>query len=393
MAAGRIAIAGAGIGGLAAAIALARAGFEVVVLERALALEEAGAGVQLAANATRSLNALGLYERVAARAVRPEALEIVNGLTGEMLSHAPLGAKARKRFGAPFLVIHRADLQAALLEAARAEPSIGLLLGRTVEDVEERPDGITVRCSHAGLPEEHDAIALIGADGLRSNVRRRLGMGRDPSFRHRAAWRATVAAEDLPPHLAAPTVRLWLGPRAHLVSYPVRAGAAVNLVAVTPDERTAHGWGASAAREELVEHFEGWSADAQTLLATPDHWLRWALFDLPPLRRWGKGRVTLLGDAAHAMLPFLAQGAAQALEDAVVLGRSLRAGRGDIVAALRRYENQRRARTARVQRAARGMDRIYHLSGPARLLRDLVLRSREGEAAMERYGWIYRWKP
>ncbi|MBS9476112.1 FAD-dependent monooxygenase [Ancylobacter radicis] len=387
-----IVVAGAGIGGLTAALALAKAGFRVTVLERAGAIEEVGAGVQLAANATRCLQSLGVYERVRARAVVPTGFAVIDGRSGRTLTSAPMGAAAEARFDGPFLVIHRADLQQALAEAAREHPAIEIRLGRRIDGFTALPNGIAVQAEHGDDSESVHACALVGADGLRSSVRGRLHPGVAPSFRHRAAWRATIPAAALPARLSDPVTRLWLGPGAHLVSYPVKAGAAINLVAITPDERQTHGWGVPAAPQELLAHYRGWCDDAHTLLTAPPGWLRWALFDLDPLAVWGAGPVTLLGDAAHAMCPFLAQGAAQAIEDAVVLAACLKTGT-DIPASLRRYEALRRPRTARVQSAARGMDRIYHLSGPARIARDLVMRARSGKAVLERYRWIYGWRP
>lgn len=382
-----IIVAGAGIGGLSAALALAKAGREVTVLERAGALEEAGAGVQLAANATRCLDALGLLDAVKQVAVCPTAFRAMDGRKGTAIAESPMASSAEARFGGPFLVIHRADLQRVLLDAVHRQPGIELRLGQTIERFEEEEDGLLVHTS----ARAHRATALIGADGIRSAVRRQLCSKAQPVFQHRAAWRATVPVEALTPDLASPITRLWLGPGAHLVSYPVQAGRAVNLVALTPDERQVHGWGEDSAPEDLMRHYAGWSVPAQALLSAPRRWLRWALFDLDPLPAWGEGRVTLLGDAAHAMLPFLAQGAAQAIEDALVLAAELN-GAPDIPAALRRYEALRRPRTAQVQKAARGMARIYHLSGPARMARDLVMRTRSGDAILERYRWIYDWR-
>lgn len=386
-----IVIAGAGIGGLSAALALSQAGHKITIVERAIQLEEAGAGVQLAANATRCLASLGVLERVREHAVFPQAFRVMDGRRGTVITQAPMGEEAQTRFGGEFLVIHRADLQAALLAAAQDDPNITLRLGHVVEGFTEMGGGVTLRSAHLEGEAHFDGVALIGADGLRSTIRHQLHSEARPVFRHRAAWRATVPASALPAHLADPVTRLWLGPGAHLVTYPVRGGEAVNLVAVTPDERAVHGWGLDAVPADLLAHYRGWSADAHSLLEAPKNWLRWALFDLDPMPAWGAGAVTLLGDAAHAMPPFLAQGAAQAIEDAMVLAQCLK-GAGDIPAALRRYEALRIPRTAKVQTAARGMDRIYHLSGPARLARDLVMRARSGDAVLEHYRWIYGWQ-
>ena len=386
-----IVIAGAGIGGLSAALALSQAGHAITIVERAIQLEEAGAGVQLAANATRCLASLGVLDRVREHAVTPQAFRVVDGRRGTVITQAPMGETAAKRFGGEFLVIHRADLQAALLAAVEADANITLRLGHVVEGFAQDADGVTLRTAHLEGEALIEGVALIGADGLRSAIRQQLHPEAKPVFRHRAAWRATVPAAALPAHLTDPVTRLWLGRGAHLVNYPVRGGEAVNLVAVTPDERAVHGWGLDAAPGDLLSHYKGWSADAHSLLEAPKHWLRWALFDLDPMPRWGEGRVTLLGDAAHAMPPFLAQGAAQAIEDAIVLAQCL-TGASDIPAALRRYEGQRIPRTAKVQSAARGMDRIYHLAGPARMARDLVMRARSGDAVLDRYRWIYGWR-
>ncbi|MBS7540755.1 FAD-dependent monooxygenase [Ancylobacter lacus] len=389
----RIAIAGAGIGGLAAALGAARAGWHVTVLERALKLEEAGAGVQLAVNATRCLAALGVLDLLRDSAVHPRAFRILDGLGGRLLAEARTDRDAEAHYGGPFLVIHRADLQSALLAAVHAERRIELRLGRTVEDFAESDRGVTVLASHDGRTEQIEAEALVGADGLRSTLRARLFPQSDPVFRNRAAWRATLPVGAVPERLRDPAVRLFLGPRAHVVAYPVKAGQALNLVVATPESRASHGWGIGASPEELTSLFRGWSAEARALIGAPEHWLRWALCDIEPLRSWGSGRVTLLGDAAHAMLPFLAQGAAQAIEDATVLGLFLeRAGR-DVPAALRAYERARQPRTRQVQKAALGMDRIYHLAGPARLARDMVIRARGGAGLYRRYGWIYGWRP
>ena len=388
-----IIVSGAGIGGLAAALALARVGYRVTVLERALKIEEAGAGVQLAPNATRCLAFLGVLDRVRETAVRPRLFRVTDGKGGGRLAEARMDREAETRFGSPFLVIHRADLQAALLAAAEAEPMIAIRLGRTVEEFAAHDGAVTVLANNAGTTEDYVGRALIGADGIRSTVRNRLHPSAMPIFSGRAAWRATVPADSLPAHLAEPIVRLWLGPGAHLVSYPISAGAAVNLVAVTPDDRPAQGWGVGADRDELTKRFAGWSRDARALVGRPERWLRWALFDIDPMKSWGKGPVTLLGDAAHAMFPFLAQGAAQALEDACVLGLALQEAGDDMPAALRVYEQLRIARTARVQKAARANGRVYHLKGPARVARDFAIRARSGAALLERYAWIYEWGP
>lgn len=362
------------------------------MLEQASRLEETGAGIQLSPNALKVLHRLGLSERLAPFAVAPEHIRTMAGRSGREIVRVPL-ADAQTRYGAPYWVIHRADLHGALVAAVRANPDIELRLGARVQDLAIHKNGVTVQVGSArGTGDEH-GIALIGADGLWSTVRTRLGERRPPRFAHRTAWRATVPAERLAPEFRAPATWLWLGAHAHLVHYPVTAGIAVNIVAIVRDDWQGQEWNAVGAREELLKRYARWVPAARTLLATPDRWLKWALHDRPPLRRWGTGAVTLLGDAAHPMLPFLAQGAAMAIEDACVLAGCLAASPEEPEAALRRYELARIHRTARAQRAASRNGRLYHLSGPAASLRNLALRAMGGQNLRARYDWLYDWAP
>ncbi len=385
-------VAGAGVGGLTAALALAGKGFRVVVLEQAERLEETGAGLQLSPNATRILAALGLNDRLAAVVVAPEALR-VRTHRGRDIVRMPLGPFAQRRYGAPYWVAHRSDLQAALAGAVRANPDITLRLGARAEDYALHAKGVTVQVRTAQGADDEHGIALIGADGLWSMLRPRLGDQRPARFVHRTAWRAMLPAKPLVPEFREPVVSLWLGPDAHLVLYPVRAGDAVNLVAIVNDEWHQPGWSAAGMPEELLAHFSRWPPLVRNLLALPDRWGKWALYDRARLRRWSTGPVTLLGDAAHPMLPTLAQGAAMAIEDAYVLADCLARTPDQPVRALRRYERQRGRRTARVQRVARWNSRVYHLKGVAAFLRNRALRSRGGEGLLRRYDWLYGWRP
>jgi salicylate hydroxylase len=392
----RVIIAGAGIGGLAAAIALARAGFEVTVLERAAEIAEVGAGIQLTPNATAALARLGLLDRIAAVAVEPRSLAIRHGRSGREIVRLPLGTAARRRFRWPWLVIHRADLIAALAKVAAETPGVALSLGTAVEAFAPRADGVAVTVSAGEARSEQQAAALIGADGLWSMVRRGAGDTRAPVASGRTAWRATIPAEALPAELAGLDTGLWLGPDAHLVHYPIRRGSACNIVAIIRDsgagDRGATA-GSAGDPETLRRHFQRWAGPAQALIAQPAAWLTWPLFDRPPLARWGSGAQTLIGDAAHPMLPFLAQGAAMAFEDAAALAEAMAARRGDIPAALRAFEASRRPRTARAQREARLNGLIYHLAGPAALARDMVLQSRGTAGLFDRYRWLYGGAP
>ena len=390
-----VVIVGAGIGGLTAALAIARRGFEVVLFDQAERLEEVGAGIQLSPNASRILLALGLAERLQRHVVTPEELRVIDARTARVLARAPLGPAAERRYGAPYWVIHRGDLQTVLVEAVRAHPGITLHLGARVEDFRPAEAGVTISARSPQGDVEHRGAALIGADGLWSSLRGSLGHRRTPRFAGHSAWRALAPAEAVAPELRAPAVNLWLGSAAHLVHYPVRGGSLVNVVAIMRDDWRETGWSAPAERAESLARYSAtaWSATARALLAAPRHWQKWALYDRSPLAHWGTGAVTLLGDAAHPMLPYLAQGAAMAIEDAAVLAQRLAETRDDPTAAMRRYERQRRSRTARAQRAARRNGTIYQLGGPAAALRSLALASLGGARLLARYDWLYGWTP
>jgi salicylate hydroxylase len=414
----RLLIAGAGIGGLTAALALARQGFRVMLFDQAEKLEEAGAGIQLAPNATRILTGLGLAARLEASVVRPAAIRLRSGRSGRDLAVMPLDGAALESYGAPYWVIHRADLQKALTAAAADEPRISLTLGAALDGIAADGSGVRAtvrrRCpgpatsdqSTSGLSTsepatndpmtaDYDGAMLIGADGLWSRLRALLGDVTAPRFAGRGAFRAIVPASLLPARDRAPVVNVWLGGGGHIVHYPVRAGEAVNIVAVCGGRWQSAAWSTGAGRDEVLERFPApaWAPAVRDLLAAPERWQKWALYDRAPLWSWGVGPVTLLGDAAHPMLPFLAQGAAMAIEDAAVLARELSRSPDDRVAALRRYETARRPRTARVQHAARRNDFHYHLRQPAAFVRDAALQTLGGRRLLTQYDWIYRWQP
>ena len=394
MAASRtILIAGAGIGGLVTGLALAKSGFRAEVFEQSARLEEPGAGIQLSPNAMHVLLALDLGEALRPHVVSAEHIRIRKARSGRELARVPLGLHAEQRYGAPYWMIHRGDLQKVLIEAARANPDVALTLGSKVQDFVVHANGVTAQARSGHAATEERGIALVGADGLWSTLRAQLGHTEPPSFRRRTAWRAVVPADAVPYEFCEPGINLWLGRRAHLVHYPVRAGHQINIVAIVRDEVAEPGWSNAGAREEILARFRrSWAVGARNMVAAPEHWSKWALYDRPPLPHWGHGPITLVGDAAHPMLPFLAQGAAMAIEDAAVLAECLAASPDDPARGMRRYEALRRGRTAQVQREARGNDVRYHVSGVEAVLRNLALRAMGGKGLLRRYDWLYGWR-
>jgi salicylate hydroxylase len=392
-----IVVAGAGIGGLTAALALAAKGFRVVVMERAERLEEAGAGIQVSPNASRVLVDLGLKPRLSGRAVTPESINIMSARAGGEIARLPLGEAASLRAGAPYWVIHRADLQAALQAAVNDHPDIDLRLGCQFEDVTKHAKGLTVVQRRGNVRQGELAVALIGADGIWSSVRNHLFPEVQPQFSGLIAWRGTLDATALPREYTSARVQLWMGSNAHLVAYPISGGRQINVVAVVPGTWNRPGWSAAGEANDIKGAFGSrWPAIARMLVNAVDEWRRWALFTVPDFGEWSEGAVALLGDAAHAMLPFAAQGAGLAIEDAAVLANALGDSAGDntagIPAALKRYGKSRRARALRVARAARQQGRIYHLTGPLALARDLAIKAMGPERMLARQDWIFDWR-
>jgi salicylate hydroxylase len=380
---------------LTAALALARSGLRVVVLEHAERLEDTGAGIQLSPNATRTLIGLGLGERLEAVAIAPVALRVLNAASGREIARMPLGATAETRYGAPYWVVHRGDLQAVLADAIARQRYITLKLGIRVEDYVTHPNGLTVLARGAARPPDERGVALLGADGLWSQVRKSMGNRDQPRFAGRTAWRALIPASAVAAEFREPLIHLWLGRDAHLVHYPVKGGRAINIVVTTADSWNAPGWSEPASSAELVPRLaaQAWAQPARALVRLPDTWLKWALYDRPPLRRWSKGPVALLGDAAHPMLPYLAQGAAMAIEDAAVAAQYLAQNAEDATAALKTYGAVRRARALRVARLAARNGQHYHRAGISGFIRDAAMRAVGGERLLQRYDWIYGWQP
>ncbi len=381
---------GGGIGGLAAALALARRGVSVTVLERSPVLGEAGAGLQLGPNATRVLFGLGLREPLLAKAFIPEAAEIRAASDQRLLLRTALGALAEDRWGAPYLQLHRADLQVLLHEAVLAA-GCEVRLGATVVAVEQDDIRVRVILSDAAVIE---ADFAVGADGVRSGVRQSLFGDGAPRFTGQVAWRGMVATDRLPPGAVPPVAGIWAGPGRHFVHYYVRGGQAVNFVGVVERDWREESWTEPGDPRDLQADFAGWPAVVTAICAAATTPFRWALFDRPPLPAWTRGRVTLLGDAAHPMLPFLAQGAAMAIEDAAVLAHRV-AGTPDLPDALRAYAQDRRPRTSRVQAASRFNARLFHLpmavGRTAFAAAGVADRLNPGGTAA-RFDWLYGYK-
>lgn len=381
---------GGGIGGLASALALAREGFDVRVLEQAPEFGEVGAGIQLGPNMIRALAQLGLADRVLADAWLPDNLVLRDALDGSEVTCVPAGDGLRERFGEPYALTHRADLLATFLEACRDEPRIELSTDRRVEAVVD--DGETVVAEIEG-GETVEGSALIGADGLWSRVREQVIGDGPPRVAGHIAYRGVLPRAEVPDDLWSPDMTVWVGPRTHLVHYPLRGGQFYNLVAVFHSDRYTEGYDEAGDAEELWSHFRGERPEVRRLLERIDVWKFWVLCDRDPRRGWSKGRVTLLGDAAHPMLQYLAQGAAMAVEDAVCVARELAMADGDPAVAFERYEERRVLRTGRAQIMARVYGEAFHAGHVTAELRNEMLAGRTAEQAWESMAWLYEYQP
>lgn len=391
-----ILIAGAGVGGLTAALAFAARGFSVRIFERAPELVEVGAGLQLSPNATRLLDSLGLGAALREVAVRPEAISLRDARSLRELSHVPLGSAAEARWGAPYLVAHRADLQKVLLDAARAHPAIRIELGGSVEEFTADDAGVTASIIRDNDSEEARGRLLIGADGVWSRLRHLISPGEACRFSGRVAWRTVIEPES--PAAAVfegmartDRVTAFLHRDFHLVAYPLPGGR-LNLVAVTRGREERRGWSMPAGTTSLVGAMAGASDKLAGLAQAAAPWTLWPLFEVNARARWRGDRIVLIGDAAHGMTPFAAQGAAMAIEDAAILADRV-AGGADIAPALAAYEAERRPRIHRVRRRGRFNRFVWHAWGPIAVGRDVVLGLRPPERLAADLDWLYGWKP
>ncbi|TKT72612.1 FAD-binding protein [Afipia massiliensis] len=389
-----IVVAGAGIGGLTAALTLAARSFRVIVLERTEKLEEAGAGLQLSPNASRILIDLGLEPLLAPHVIAPESISIMTARTAKEIGRIPLGEAATLRYGAPYWIVRRADLQSALLARVASHPDIDLRLGAQFEDAAVYPKGVTVVQRRVTTRQQEQALALIGADGVWSSVRHQIFPEAQPQFTGSIAWRGTIDASQLPRGFMTQRVQLWMGANAHLVAYPMSGGQRINMVAIVSGEWNRPGWSEPGDVVEIANHFADphWPVAARMMIGAVDSWRKWALFAMRDGGVWNKGPIALLGDASHAMLPFAAQGAGMAIEDAAVIAKCLEASSGNPTAAFTQYAHQRARRVARVQRTARKNGQTYHLSGPIGFARDQVIRMLGGSRLLSKQDWIYDWR-
>jgi 3-hydroxybenzoate 6-monooxygenase len=379
-------IVGGGIGGLAAALALARAGIAAQVIEQAAEFKEIGAGIQLGPNVFWMFEALGLVAPISALAVFPNNMIMMDSITGEEVTRMPLGEAFRKKFKHPYALIHRADLHKVLLEACGKSDRIRLDASQKVTAVEETADGVTVKTESG---KTYRGAALIGADGLWSSIRQIVVGDGKPKPAGHITYRAVLPTSEMPEKFRWRDMVVWAGDKVHLVHYPLRTGELFNLVAVFHSDRYEEGWDSYGDPAELHERFARTCAPVRTLLNKIESWRMWVLCDRPPIKEWSRGRITLVGDAAHPMLQYLAQGANMAIEDAVCLAAKAVARRGDYAGAFRDYQAARYLRTGRVQIMARVYGEVFHAGGVAKELRNLMLGARTMEDHLAGVEWLY----
>ena len=378
-------VAGAGIGGLTAALALLKRGIDVDVYEQAAELKEVGAGVQLSANGTRVLHLLGVGEALAALSCEAVGKEVRLWSTGETWKLFDLGAESIARYGFPYLTVYRPDLLSVLADAVRREKPDAIHLGAKVTGFSQSSDGVKF--------EKAAGDALIGADGVHSTIRQAL-FGRDkPSFTGNIAWRGIAPMAKLPPRMARLVGTNWIGPGGHIVHYPLRGGTLMNFVGLRErSDWQIESWSARGSTEEVLADFRGWNEDVQILIRNLAAPYKWAMMVREPMPKWSVGRVTLLGDACHSMLPMLAQGAVMAIEDGYILARCL-SEVADVPAALARYEDARRERTRKVVEGSAANAKRFHnpkLADPAEAKKYVDREWAPGRIA-ERYEWLFRY--
>lgn len=379
-------IVGGGIGGLGAALALSRKGIPSHVIEQADEFKEIGAGIQLGPNVFRMFEFLGITEEMNKWVVFPDGLEMRDGITGETFIHLPVDERFWAKYNAPYAVVHRADMLNVIYEACKKKPDlIKLTTSQKVVSFEQTATGVIARTESG---QTYTGAALIGCDGLWSTIREAIVSDGKPVVSGHIAYRAVVPTEDWPKEYRINRMILWGGEKTHLVHYPLRRGELFNLVVVFHSDRYEEGWDTYGDPDELRTKFAEKCEPVRTLLGKVNAWKMWVLCDRPPIKNWSKGKVTLLGDAAHPMLQYLAQGANMALEDGVCLAEQVVAFNGDYERAFKKYQELRYLRTARVQLTARMCGEIYHASGVSRELRNQVLSEWSAQGGVD-MSWLY----
>ena len=382
-----ILVAGGGIGGLAAALGLAQTGYSVIVLEKAPRLGEIGAGIQIAPNGFRCFDTLGLGEAARAAAVQIDKLRLMDAMDAREITQVDLGDAFRKRFGAPYAVVHRGDLHGVLLRACRDNPRIELRSGSEVTGYKQDEHAVTARISGGATVT---GAALIGADGLWSKIREQMLGDGPPRVSGHTTYRSVIPVEQMPADLRWNAATLWAGPKCHIVHYPLSGWRLFNLVATCHNDAPEPVAGKIVSRDEVMRGFEHLHPQPQEIIRQGSDWKLWVLCDREPNARWIDGRVALLGDAAHPMLQYFAQGACMAMEDAVCVAAMLADTPDEIPAALQRYCTQRHLRTTRVQVQSIAIgEHIYHPAGAHAMLRNAIMSARSSEDYYEVLAWLY----
>ena len=380
-------VAGGGIGGLAAALALVRQGFRVQVFEQAPEIGEIGAGIQLGPNAFHAFDALGVGDKTRSRSVFTDYMVMHDAIDGYQVGKIETGEAFRKRFGNPYAVIHRVDIHKSLLEGAVETGKVEFFTNTRIEKVEQDADSVTLTDQNG---KQWQGVAVIGADGGKSVVRKQY-VNDPPRVTGHVVYRAVVDKSEFPKDLQWNAASLWAGPNCHLVHYPLRGGEQYNIV-VTFHSRQQEEWGVTdGSKEEVESYFQGICPQARQLIELPKTWKRWATADREPIAQWSFGRATLLGDAAHPTTQYMAQGACMALEDAVTLGEALRVTGNDWVKALDLYQRSRITRTGRIVLSGREMGRLYHAKGVERQIRNSLWKGRTQERFYDAIEWLYGW--
>ncbi|MGI9402185.1 MAG: FAD-dependent monooxygenase [Rhizobiaceae bacterium] len=394
-------VSGGGITGLTTALCLARAGFRTEIFEKAEGFETVGAGIQLSPNALNILDDLGLVEQLKNFAVAPSAIRVMSATNGSETTKIPLGSTIIEKYGVPYLVVHRADLHQVLARAVHDNPDTQLHLNSSVEDVAIHANGVTGMIFENGQMKEYPASALIAADGVWSKLRHSHFKEEPASYSGLIAWRGLISTEQLPGSHDLENTQLWLAPQSHAVSYPIRNGRHLNVVVITPgkpgtdDADDSRNWSQSATATELKQQLTGWCDEFRSLMQYRTRWTRWPLYHCPDTRNWLRGPTAMAGDAAHAMLPFAAQGAVMGIEDAAVLGSCMSKALDrdlPVEAAFAEYQEQRTPRIRRAERLAHSNGQIYHMGQPFATARNVAMKVLGGKRLLERQNWLYGWQ-